>query len=124
MSLEINGQGNWRYISFLKGYPEIAPIESEKPEEPSVNDPIVNPDTGKELSQTVVNKVVDKVQNAKKGSDYAIILSKKDDAANTGSKAENTTPKTGDSSPIAIYVCMMLLAGSLTIFVVRRRLSR
>lgn len=283
--VEDNEQGNWRYISFLKGYPEIAPIEPEKPEEPgkpidptpeepekptdptleepSVNDPIVNPDTGKELSQTVVNKVVDKVQNAKKGSevvvkmqgattvpsevlksakgkdvdvvldmgayswtingkdvtadklkdinlkvtmnsneipqnviektadgdpviqislahdgafgfqadlklnvgakykglyaklyyynkegkleyvqsdkveadgtviftfkhasDYAIILSKKDDATNTGSKAENTTPKTGDSSPIAIYVCMMLLAGSLTIFVVRRRLSR
>lgn len=272
--VEDNGQGNWRYISFLKGYPEIAPIEPEKPEEPekptdptpdkpSVNDPIVNPDTGKELSQTVVNKVVDQVQNAKKGSevvvkmqeattvpsevlesakgkdvdvvldmgsyswtingkdvtadklkdinlkvtmnsneipqnviektadgdpviqislahdgsfgfqadlklnvgakykglyaklyyynkegkleyvqsdkveadgtviftfkhasDYAIILSKKDDTTNTGAKVENTTPKTGDSSPIAIYVCMMLLAGSLTIFAVRRRLGR
>lgn len=47
----------------------LAPNEPEKPEEPSVNDPIVNPDTGKELSQTVVNKVVDKVQNAKKGSE-------------------------------------------------------
>lgn len=59
----------------------------------------------------------------KHASDYAIILSKKDDTTNTGAKVENTTPKTGDSSPIAIYVCMMLLAGSLTIFAVRRRLS-
>ena len=272
--VEDNGQGNWRYISFLKGYPEIAPIEPEKPEEPekptdptpdkpSTNDPIVNPDTGKELSQTVVDKVVEKVENAKKGSevvvkmqgattvpsevlksvkgkdvdvvldmggyswaingkevtadklkdinlkvtmnsnaipqsvvektadgdpviqislahdgafgfqadlkmnvgakykglyaklyyyneegklgyvqsdkveadgtviftfkhasDYAIIFSKKDDAANTGSKTENTTPKTGDTSPLAIYVCMMLLAGGLVVFVGRRRFCK
>lgn len=30
--VEDNGQGNWRYLSFLKGYPEIAPIEPEEPE--------------------------------------------------------------------------------------------
>lgn len=262
--VEDNGQGDWRYISFLKGYPEIAPIEPEKPEKPteptpdksSTNNPIVNPDTGKELSQTVVDKVVEKVENAKKGSevvakmqgattvpsevlksvkgkdvdvvldmgtyswtingkdvtannlkdinlkvtmnsnaipqsavektasgdqviqislahdgafgfqadlklnvgakykgfyaklyyynkegkleyvqsdkveadgtviftfkhasDYAIILSKKDDAA-------NTSPKTGDTSPLAIYVFMMFIAGGLAVFVGRRRFCK
>lgn len=152
------------------------------PDKPSTNNPIVNPDTGKELSQTVVDKVVEKVENAKKGSevvvktlahdgafgfqadlklnvgakykglyaklyyynkegkleyvqsdkveadgtviftfkhasDYAIILSKKDDAA-------NTSPKTGDTSPLAIYVFMMFIAGGLAVFVGRRRFCK
>ena len=53
----------------------------------------------------------------KHASDYAIILSKKDDAA-------NTSPKTGDTSPFTIYVYMMFIAGGSVVFVGRRRFCK
>ncbi len=85
--VEDNGQGNWRYISFLKGYPELAPIEPEnpdpeeptdpkpedpKPEDPKPEKPVENPDQGQELSDEVVEQVVEAVENAKKDSKVVV----------------------------------------------------
>lgn len=80
--VEDNGAGNWRYISFLKGYPELAPIEPEKPdpeepedpkpEDPKPEKPVENPNQGQELSEEVVEQVVEAVENAKKDSEVVV----------------------------------------------------
>lgn len=76
--VEDNGQGNWRYISFLKGYPEIAPIVPEKPEKPEKpgeekpENTIKNPNKGQELSNKVVEQVVEAVESAKNDSKVVV----------------------------------------------------
>lgn len=76
--VEDNGQGNWRYLSFLKGYPEIAPIEPEIPVPPVTPNPdqsddsVVEPEIGTRLPQTMVEQVVSEIERAEEGSEVVV----------------------------------------------------
>lgn len=68
--VEDNGQGEWRYLAFLKGYPELEPVE---PEEPGTSeDTLVNPNPGSELSQEFIGQVQERVENTTAGSEVIV----------------------------------------------------
>lgn len=67
--VEDNGQGEWRYLSFLKGYPEIEPVQPVEPEDPDTSgNSFVNPNPGQELSKEFTDQLTDKFENAAFGS--------------------------------------------------------
>lgn len=82
--LQDNKEGNWRNISFLKGYPEVtAPVvpkpEQPKPEqsnpEPQKPDTsLTNPNKGQELSDEFIGKVVESITKVNTGSEVTVAM--------------------------------------------------
>lgn len=123
--VEDNGHGGWRYLSFLKGYPELDLVEPDpsepNPSEPEPSEPVpsgpdktpVNPNEGEDLSETpdVLKQDQEKP--------------KTESTTGNGSAAangkESSAPKTSDVYSTYFYIVMILLAGGAVVFLVRRR---
>lgn len=83
--VEDNGQGEWRYLAFLKGHPELEPVVPEEPDQPeepgqpeepdqpgTSEDTLVNPNPGSELSQEFIGQVQESLESAVAGSEVVI----------------------------------------------------
>lgn len=83
-----NKEGNWKYLSFLKGYPEVRIPEEPKPETPTPEEPkpetpapedatqptLENPNKGEELSKAFIAQVEETIASAKSGSVVTVAM--------------------------------------------------
>lgn len=77
LAVKDNGQGEWVYLAYQKGWDYIPaiPEKPEEPEEPSnpmPDDSLVNPDKNEELSPEFIEKVTDAIEKAENGEQVVV----------------------------------------------------
>lgn len=102
--VEDNGQGQWRYLTYVEGWdftPNITeePVEPQKPAEPEQDASLVNPNKDEEHA-----------------SDYLVVI---DETSSTSNK--NEAPKTGDSVSVTFSVSLLTFAVAALAVLLRKR---